>query len=220
MNNMKALLDDYLKKDTRVTQKDAGNGYQEVCDLDTGDCYTIRMKDGLTPSTGLQIVNSGSSTSAQAQLSIVTVGDKFAAFNIGTSGSGTQNNYWHLSKRNAAASHSLNLYNNNQGSFSSPLFSFISAGTSTLGENLQIQIDGANNRVGIQTTPSEWIHLSSEPASNQYLQIDAALNSTVPAPATGNASKGYGIIANDYYLAEPDYWMEIKLKNLISGILK
>ena len=45
--SMKALLDDYLKKDTRVTQKDAGNGYQEVCDLDTGDCYTIRMKDGL-----------------------------------------------------------------------------------------------------------------------------------------------------------------------------
>ncbi len=44
---MKALLDDYLKKDTRVTQRDAGNGYQEVCDLDTGDCYTVRMKDGL-----------------------------------------------------------------------------------------------------------------------------------------------------------------------------
>ena len=52
--NMKALLDDYLKKDTRVTQKDSGisekqieNGYKEVCDLDTGDCYTVRMKDGL-----------------------------------------------------------------------------------------------------------------------------------------------------------------------------
>ncbi len=45
--NMKNLLDDYLKKDTRVTQRDSGNGYQEVCDLDTGDCYTIRMKDGL-----------------------------------------------------------------------------------------------------------------------------------------------------------------------------
>ena len=45
--SMKALLDEYLKKDTRVTQRDAGNGYQEVCDLDTGDCYTIRMKDGL-----------------------------------------------------------------------------------------------------------------------------------------------------------------------------
>ena len=44
---MKALLDDYLKKDTRITKRDSGNGYQEVCDLDTGDCYTVRMKDGL-----------------------------------------------------------------------------------------------------------------------------------------------------------------------------
>jgi len=26
---------------------DAGNGYKEVCDLDTGDCYTVRMRDGL-----------------------------------------------------------------------------------------------------------------------------------------------------------------------------
>jgi hypothetical protein len=24
-----------------------GNGSKQVCDLDTGDCYTIRMKDGL-----------------------------------------------------------------------------------------------------------------------------------------------------------------------------
>jgi hypothetical protein len=45
--NVKSLLDNYLSKDTRVTEKDAGNGYKEVCDLDTGDCYTVRMKDGL-----------------------------------------------------------------------------------------------------------------------------------------------------------------------------
>jgi hypothetical protein len=24
-----------------------GNGYKEVCDLQTGDCYTVRLKDGL-----------------------------------------------------------------------------------------------------------------------------------------------------------------------------
>ena len=24
-----------------------GDGTKQVCDLDTGDCYTIRMKDGL-----------------------------------------------------------------------------------------------------------------------------------------------------------------------------
>jgi len=41
------LLDNYLRKDTKIAQKDKGNGYQEVCDLDTGDCYTIRIKDGL-----------------------------------------------------------------------------------------------------------------------------------------------------------------------------
>ncbi len=47
MSNTKLILDNYLGKNTRVTEKDKGNGYKEVCDLDTGDCYTIRMKDGL-----------------------------------------------------------------------------------------------------------------------------------------------------------------------------
>jgi hypothetical protein len=165
--------------------------------------------DGLTPSTGLQIVNSGSSTSAQAQLSIVTVGDKFASFNIGTSGSGTQNNFWHLSKRNAANGHALNLYNNNNGTFSGPLFSFVSAGTSTLGEYTQIQINDITGRVGLQTTPSDFIHLYSEPGTN-YLRIDATSVQAPPVNAA-SAKNGYGIIANDYFLAEPDYWMEIKL---------
>ena len=45
--NMKNLLDNYLGKPTRYSEKDSGNGFKEVCDLDTGDCYTIRMKDGL-----------------------------------------------------------------------------------------------------------------------------------------------------------------------------
>jgi len=45
--NVKRLLDDYLKKDTRITEKQVENGYKQVCDLDTGDCYTVRMKDGL-----------------------------------------------------------------------------------------------------------------------------------------------------------------------------
>jgi len=43
----KSLLDQYLSKDTRITERDTGNGYKEVCDLDTGDCYTVRMRDGL-----------------------------------------------------------------------------------------------------------------------------------------------------------------------------
>jgi hypothetical protein len=45
--DIKNLLDNYLAKDARITERDAGNGYKEVCDLDTGDCYTVRMKDGL-----------------------------------------------------------------------------------------------------------------------------------------------------------------------------
>jgi hypothetical protein len=45
--NTKNALDTYLNKQGRYTEKDSGNGYKEVCDLDTGDCYTVRMKDGL-----------------------------------------------------------------------------------------------------------------------------------------------------------------------------
>ena len=43
----KMLLDNYLGKNTRVSEKDMGDGTKQVCDLDTGDCYTVRIKDGL-----------------------------------------------------------------------------------------------------------------------------------------------------------------------------
>ena len=43
----KSILENYLGKKTRTTEKDMGNGSKQVCDLDSGDCYTIRMKDGL-----------------------------------------------------------------------------------------------------------------------------------------------------------------------------
>ena len=45
--NTKLILDNYLGKNTRVSEKDMGGGTKQVCDLDTGDCYTVRMKDGL-----------------------------------------------------------------------------------------------------------------------------------------------------------------------------
>ena len=45
--NTKDALDRYLGKNTRIAETDKGNGFKEVCDLDTGDCYTLRMKDGL-----------------------------------------------------------------------------------------------------------------------------------------------------------------------------
>ena len=43
----KDAIDRYLGKSTRITERETGNGYKEVCDLDTGECYTLRMKDGL-----------------------------------------------------------------------------------------------------------------------------------------------------------------------------
>ena len=45
--NTKLILDNYLGKNTRVSEKDMGDGTKQVCDLDTGDCYTVRIKDGL-----------------------------------------------------------------------------------------------------------------------------------------------------------------------------
>jgi len=45
--SVKLILDNYLGKNTRHAEKDLGNGSKEVCDLDTGECYVIRMKDGL-----------------------------------------------------------------------------------------------------------------------------------------------------------------------------
>ena len=47
MSNVKNLLDDYLRKDTRISEKQIDDNHKQVCDLDTCDCYTIRMKDGL-----------------------------------------------------------------------------------------------------------------------------------------------------------------------------
>ena len=45
--DVKLILDNYLGKNTRTTEKDLGDGSKQVCDLDTGDCYVVRMKDGL-----------------------------------------------------------------------------------------------------------------------------------------------------------------------------
>ena len=47
MSSVKNILDSYLGKNTRISEKDLGNGSKQVCDLDSGECYTVRMKDGL-----------------------------------------------------------------------------------------------------------------------------------------------------------------------------
>ncbi len=45
--NTKLILDNYLGKNTRMSEKDMGNGSKQVCDLDTGECYIVKEKDGL-----------------------------------------------------------------------------------------------------------------------------------------------------------------------------
>jgi len=45
--SVKNLLENYLGRQTQTTERDMGDGTKQVCDLQTGECYTIRMKDGL-----------------------------------------------------------------------------------------------------------------------------------------------------------------------------
>ena len=49
--NIKTALDNYLGKSVRFSEQDNGNGTKEVCDLDTGECYVVREKDGLAMSS-------------------------------------------------------------------------------------------------------------------------------------------------------------------------
>jgi hypothetical protein len=45
--SVKLILDSYLGKNTKTSEKDMGDGTKQVCDLETGECYVVRMKDGL-----------------------------------------------------------------------------------------------------------------------------------------------------------------------------
>lgn len=52
--NIKTALDNYLGKSVRYSEQDNGDGTKNVCDLDTGDCYTVRERDGLIERAGHQ----------------------------------------------------------------------------------------------------------------------------------------------------------------------
>ena len=52
--NLKSALDNYLGKSIRYSEQDNGDGTKQVCDLDTGDCYTVRERDGLIERAGHQ----------------------------------------------------------------------------------------------------------------------------------------------------------------------
>jgi hypothetical protein len=53
--NLNNVLNNYLGKQVRFSEEDMGNGTKEVCDLDTGDCYVVREKDGLIERAGHQV---------------------------------------------------------------------------------------------------------------------------------------------------------------------
>jgi hypothetical protein len=53
--NIKTALDNYSGKSTRYSEEDNGDGTKQVCDLDTGDCYTVRERDGLIERAGHQV---------------------------------------------------------------------------------------------------------------------------------------------------------------------
>jgi hypothetical protein len=52
--NLKTTLENYLGKSVKYSERDNGDGTKNVCDLETGDCYTIREKYGLIERAGHQ----------------------------------------------------------------------------------------------------------------------------------------------------------------------
>lgn len=50
------ILNNYLGRKVRFSEQDNGDGTKEVCDLDTGECYVVREKDGLIERAGHQVM--------------------------------------------------------------------------------------------------------------------------------------------------------------------
>ena len=50
--DIRTALNNYLGKSIRFSEQDNGDGTKEVCDLDTGDCYVVRERDGLIERAG------------------------------------------------------------------------------------------------------------------------------------------------------------------------
>lgn len=48
-------LNNYLGKQGQYSEQSLGDGTKEVCDLETGDCYVVREKDGLIERAGHQV---------------------------------------------------------------------------------------------------------------------------------------------------------------------
>lgn len=53
--DIKTALNNYLGKQVRFSEQNNGDGTKEVCDLDTGECYIVRERDGLIERAGHQV---------------------------------------------------------------------------------------------------------------------------------------------------------------------
>jgi len=52
--SLNKILDSYLGKKIRYSENTIDEVTKEVCDLDTGECYIVREKDGLIERAGHQ----------------------------------------------------------------------------------------------------------------------------------------------------------------------
>jgi hypothetical protein len=50
--DLKTTLNNYLGKSVKFSEEDLGDGTKQVCDLETGDCYVVRERDGLIERAG------------------------------------------------------------------------------------------------------------------------------------------------------------------------
>ncbi|MGA1049020.1 MAG: hypothetical protein ACO3UU_13515, partial [Minisyncoccia bacterium] len=85
---------------------------------------------------------------------------------------------------------------------------------------IRIQVDATGT--GINTAPNNWIHLSSDPSSSKYIQIDATQNGNSPPTTSGQPAPDISLgnsLNPRVYLSEPDYWMEIKLGAAGGGVV-
>ena len=63
--DINTAISNYLGKKINYSEKDNNDGTKEVCDLATGQCYTVRERDGL-------IERAGNSTYANRQVMVET----------------------------------------------------------------------------------------------------------------------------------------------------
>ena len=55
--SLKTILDNYLGRTVNFSDRDLGDGTKEVCDLDTGECYVVRERDGLIERAGNMVTS-------------------------------------------------------------------------------------------------------------------------------------------------------------------